>query len=126
MKDNEIEDVNGDPHGTSLDEIIDGLTNRRLDEEQYIFFPSEIWKEQEVILQSCRAGNNASNMFDFIDSSLWSNKEFVSNFLITAERYCQSDDVEGIRIKDHIHKSLIEDKEIKPLLDSYIDNLDVN
>jgi hypothetical protein len=33
MKDNEIEDVNGEPHGTSLDEIIDGLTNRRLDEE---------------------------------------------------------------------------------------------
>ena len=123
MRDDQIEDMNGEPHGTSLDEIIDGLVNHRLDEEQYDFFPPEMWREQEVILQSCIAGNHASNMFNLIHESLWRDKEFVINFLICAERYCQNDDIEGLKIKNHIPKSLKGDKKIKRLLDSYVNNL---
>ena len=120
----EMYDNDGELHGTSKDEIIDGLANLKIDEEQYDYFSSEMWKDKDVILTSCRAGNNASNMFDYIHESLWRDKEFVMNFLTYAERYCQNDDIEGLRIKDYIHPSLKDCIQIRPLLDSYIDNLD--
>ena len=119
----EMYDNDGELHGTSKDEIIDGLANLKIDEEQYDDFSSEMWKDKDVILTSCRAGNNASNMFDYIHESLWRDKGFVKDFIYTAERHCQNDDIEGLRIKDYIHESLKDNKEINRLLDSYIDNL---
>ena len=40
----EMYDNDGELHGTSKDEIIDGLANLIIDEEQYDYFPSEMWK----------------------------------------------------------------------------------
>lgn len=58
MIDDEFLDVNGEPHGTSRDEIIEGLANFRLDLDQYDDFPKEMWKDEEVIMQSIIAGNH--------------------------------------------------------------------
>ena len=123
MEDYKIKNHDGEFIGTSKDEILDGLANFNLDEEQYSDFPSVMWKDRDVILTSCRAGNNASDMFDYIHESLWSDKEFVKDFIYDATRHCHNDDIEGLRIKHYIHESLKTNKDIIRLLESYIDNL---
>ncbi len=123
MIDDEFLDVNGEPHGTSRDEIIEGLANFRLDLDQYDDFPKEMWKDEEVIMQSIIAGNHMSELLPYIHDSLWRNRKFVMNLLTYAERYCQSDDIEGINVKNYIHPSLKDCIQIRPLLDSYLDNL---
>tara|TARA_B100000780_G_scaffold259810_1_gene211093 strand:+ start:317 stop:691 length:375 start_codon:yes stop_codon:yes gene_type:complete len=123
MEDDKIKNHNGEYIGTSKDEILDGLANFNLDEEQYDYFPSVMWKDSDIIFTSCRAGNNASNMFDYIHESLWRDAEFVFDFIYTAERHSQNDDIEGLRIEHYIHESLKSNKEIIRVLESYIDNL---
>ena len=108
--------------GTSRDEIIDGLESLTLDEEHYDDFPSAMWEDKEVIFASLRVGNHASNMFEYIHKSLWRDKEFLMDFLRHAERYSQ-DDIGGRRITDYMHQSIKNCIQIRPLLDSYIDNL---
>ena len=123
MEDEKIKNHDGDYIGTSRDEIIDGLARFTLDEEQYNLFPSVIWKDGDVIITSVRAGNLASHMFDFIDESLWRDKDFLSSFLYNAQRHSGHDDIEGRSIVDYIHPSIKNCIQIRPLLDSYLDNL---
>ena len=123
MEDDKIKNHDGEYIGTSRDEIIDGLARFTLDEEQYNLFPSVIWKDGDVIITSVRAGNLASNMFDFIDESLWRDKDFLSSFLYNAQRHSGHDDIEGRSIVDYIHPSIKNCIQIRPLLDSYLDNL---
>ena len=52
VEDDEMYDVNGELHGTSRDEIIEGLANFKLDLDQYEDFPKEMWNDEEVIYQS--------------------------------------------------------------------------
>ena len=123
MEDDKIKNHDGEYIGTSRDEIIDGLARFRLDEEQYNLFPDELWKDGDVIITSVRAGNLASHMFDFIDESLWRDKDFLSSFLYNAERHSDNEDIEGLRITEYIHPSIKDCIQIRPLLDSYLDNL---
>ena len=124
MEDYKIENHDGEYIGTSRDEIIDGLARFRLDEEQYNLFPDELWKDKEVIITSVRAGNYASHMFHYIDESLWRDKDFLSSFLYDAQRHSGHDDIEGHSIVDYIHPSIKNCIQIRPLLDSYLDQLD--
>ena len=123
MEDDKIKNNDGEYIGTSRDEIIDGLARFTLDEEQYNLFPSVIWKDGDVIITSVRAGNLASHMFDYIDESLWRDKDFLSSFLYNAQRHSGHDDIEGRSIVDYIHPSIKNCIQIRPLLDSYLDNL---
>ena len=123
MEDYEMYDVHGELHGTSRDEIMEGLANFKLDLDQYEDFPKEMWKDEEVIYQSIIAGNHLSELMYYVHESLWRDKGFVIGLLKYAERYNECYDIEGAKVKDYIHESLIDNNQVKQVLDSYIDNL---
>ena len=123
VEDYEMYDVHGELHGTSRDEIMEGLANFKLDLDQYEDFPKEMWKDEEVIYQSIIAGNHLSELMYYVHESLWRDKGFVIGLLKYAERYNECYDIEGAKVKDYIHESLIDNNQVKQVLDSYIDNL---
>tara|TARA_B100000780_G_scaffold56555_1_gene35744 strand:+ start:221 stop:664 length:444 start_codon:yes stop_codon:yes gene_type:complete len=112
MIDDEFLDVNGEPHGTSVDEIVDGIENYRLDSEQFDNFPEEMWKEEDVIHQCVVSECIASWTFPYIHESMWRDKDFVLRFLSFTDRYNTSEDIYCIGVEDLIHESIKNDKDV--------------
>ena len=117
----EIYNHDGDIHGNSREEIMDGISNSLLDEEQYSSFPPQMWKDKEFILCCVKAENLVASLLDYIHKSLWSKKKFVIDLLSHANTCSPDyDNIGGdFNFYDYIHKSLKNDEKIKLLVDEY-------
>ena len=120
MKGDKIENHEGEFIGTSKEEILDGIDTFNLDEEHFNQFPSELWKDVDIIFSCLKAEHFIDQVFASVDKSLWINREFVLNVLDkqwyypNISRQFKDNEFEYF---DYIHESLRGDKKIISLID---------
>ena len=120
MKGDKIENHEGEFIGTSKEEILDGINTFNLDEEHFNQFPSELWKDVDIIFSCLKAEHFIDQVFASVDKSLWTNREFVLNALDkqwyypNISRQFKDNEFEYF---DYIHESLRGDKKIISLID---------
>tara|TARA_B110000914_G_scaffold148634_1_gene130297 strand:+ start:122 stop:517 length:396 start_codon:yes stop_codon:yes gene_type:complete len=120
MKGDKIENHEGEFIGTSKEEILDGINKFNLDEEHFNQFPSELWKDVDIIFSCLKAEHFIDQVFASVDKSLWTNREFVLNVLDkqwyypNISRQFKDNEFEYF---DYIHESLRGDKKIISLID---------
>ncbi|MFT7466191.1 MAG: hypothetical protein ACI9GY_000560 [Brevundimonas sp.] len=120
MKGDKIENHEGEFIGTSKEEILDGINTFNLDEEHFNQFPSELWKDVDIIFSCLKAEHFIDQVFASVDKSLWTNREFVLNVLDkqwyypNISRQFKDNEFEYF---DYIHESLRGDKKIISLID---------
>ncbi len=120
MEDNKIENHDGEIIGTNKEEILDGINTFNLDEEHFNQFPSELWKDVDIIFSCLKAEHFIDQVFASVDKSLWTNREFVLNVLDkqwyypNISRQFKDNEFEYF---DYIHESLRGDKKIISLID---------
>ncbi len=120
MKGDKIENHEGEFIGTSKEEILDGINTFNLDEEHFNQFPSELWKDVDIIFSCLKAEHIIDQVFASANVSLWTNREFVLNVLDkqwyypNISRQFKDNEFEYF---DYIHESLRGDKKIISLID---------
>ena len=120
MKGDKIENHEGEFIGTSKEEILDGINTFNLDEEHFNQFPSELWKDVDIIFSCLKAEHFIDQVFASVDKSLWTNREFILNALDkqwyypNISRQFKDNEFEYF---DYIHESLRGDKKIISLID---------
>ena len=120
MKGDKIENHEGEFIGTSKEEILDGINTFNLDEEHFNQFPSELWKDVDIIFSCLKAEHFIDQVFASANVSLWANREFILNALDKQWYYPNiSRQFKDNKFEyfDYIHESLRGDKKIISLID---------
>ena len=67
------------------DKIIDTAINKildfELDESHYSELPREFWKNEEFIMTCLENDHHTTEVFNYVDKSMWLNKKFILRLL---------------------------------------------
>ena len=69
MEEDKLYNHDGELTGTSKEEIISGIDAFKLDEEQYDYFPPDLWKDKDIIFSCISAENNIEGVFEYVHES---------------------------------------------------------